>query len=291
MIDLASATYLKLKRIALLDISAASGIALRDDALYVIADDELHIGVYGLDGARRGRLALQAGVLPDDHVQRKASKPDFEALIVLPDSSLLVLGSGSTAHRTQGAWVRFDGAQPLVNPIDLSALFSTLSATLPELNIEGAAVLHDALFLSSRGNGARRENALIKLDLARVLEGLTRDRALTGAGLVDVVGVTLPELDGTALSLTDLTTVDERILFAAAAEASSNTFDDGACEGSALGILTPAGTVECIRRVEPLLKLEGVCAQSIEGGHRLWLVADADDRAVQAPLLQVDWAL
>jgi hypothetical protein len=277
---------LALRRIATLDLAAASGIALRRGALYVIADDELALAVYSPEGARLGSVALREGALPEDPVQRKAAKPDFEALLALPDESLLVLGSGSTPQRARGTWLRFDPMR--VEAVDLSPLYARLAGELPELNIEGGAVSSGHLQLCSRGNGARRENALIRLDLASVLESLAHGRPVPASAFVAIARVALPDLEGVPLSLTDLAAIDDRLLFTAAAEASANTYDDGECAGSVIGELTQQGVVRQLRVVEPRLKLEGLCLGSAD---TLWLVADADDRAERAPLLQADWKL
>jgi hypothetical protein len=280
---------LRLRIVASLDLAAASGIALRADSLYVIADDELDLAVYTQQGLRTGSISLQSGVLPEDGAERKAHKPDFEALFALPDGSLLVLGSGSTARRMRGAWICFEHEASTVHPIDLSGLYAALLREHPELNIEGGAVLHDVVYLCSRGNGSLGDNALIRLSLAQMRETLARSHALSADSVLGTNRVTLGELAGTALSLTDLAVVGDRLLFAAAAEASPNTYDDGVCAGSVLGTLTVAGQVGVAAAVTPQLKIEGVCARPGGGADSLLLVADADDRAARAPLLAADW--
>src|SRR6185436_10311064 len=68
-------------------LSAASGLVRVREKLYVIADDELHLGVFGVDGAEPLRLVrLLDGDLPASAKKRKARKPDFEALLLLPAS-------------------------------------------------------------------------------------------------------------------------------------------------------------------------------------------------------------
>jgi hypothetical protein len=280
---------LRLRRVASLDLAAASGIALRADSLYVIADDELDLAVYTQQGLRTGSIALQSGALPDDGAERKAYKPDFEALLSLPDGSLLVLGSGSTARRMRGAWICFEQKGVTVHPIELSGLYAALLREHPELNVEGGAVLDDVLVLCSRGNGSLADNALIRLSLAHVCETLAERHALSAESVLGTSRVTLGELDGTPLSLTDLAVAGDRLLFAAAAEASPNTYDDGACAGSVLGTLTVAGLVGDAAVVTPQLKIEGLCAWPTGGADNLLLVADADDRAARAPLLAADW--
>jgi hypothetical protein len=280
---------LHLQKLADLDVAAASGIALRDGKLYVIADDRLELAVYDQRGARIESIALRSGALPDDAAARKRAKPDYEALLTLPDGSLLALGSGSSAARRQGAFIQFDARGPSVQAIDLSDLYARLAAELPELNIEGATVWGGELYLASRGNGPARDNALIRLDLERAWQALLQAHALGGSLLRDVQRVQLGELSGVPLSLTDLTVLNGELLFAAAAEASASTYEDGPCAGSVLGRLTVDAQPHDVIAVSPRVKVEGLCAQSGAPQTRLWLVADPDDPQARSPLMAADW--
>src|SRR5215471_979033 len=122
-----------------LPVAAASGVCRRGRNLYVIADDELALGVYDLDGVVTGRIVLGSGELPEEPRARKAQKPDFEALVSLPGESLLALGSGSTAQRRRAALVEFTGSEARVREFSLDALYDALARELPDLNIEGGA--------------------------------------------------------------------------------------------------------------------------------------------------------
>ena len=287
MTDLPISANVQLRLVAQLDVSAASGIARIGQRLYVIADDLLGLAVYDLHGERVQSIRLLPGELPGEHSARKAAKPDFEAIAVLPDGSLLALGSGSTAQRQRGAWLQHVASEPQSSVIDLSDLYAALSVELPELNIEGAVVFGSHLYLCSRGNGARLENALVRLDLDRALDSLHTDRRLAADSLVNVQRVRLVELDGVPLSLTDLTVDDEGLIFAAAAEASANTYDDGACAGSVVGRLSVDGKASQLVMIARDVKVEGICSGS---AGELFAVADADDPNAQAPLfVLVPW--
>jgi hypothetical protein len=278
-----------LRLIAHLDMAAASGIARRADQLYVIADDQLDLSVYDLSGVHRQRIALLPGELPLDHAARKAVKPDFEALVVLPDASLLMLGSGSTAQRRAGVWLQFTDAGPDASRLDLSPLYTALAAELPELNIEGGAVHGPHLYLCSRGNGALRDNALLQLDLERALDTLRNGRCLNDACILGLQRVHLDQLEGVPLSLTDLTLHNGQLAFSAAAEASANTYDDGACAGSVIGKLSTAGQTSEVVTLPQRLKIEGICSA---GPRELYAVADADDPNAHAPLFVIEpWQL
>lgn len=274
---------LKLETVAVLDVSAASGLVAFSDRLFVIADDETFLAVYGLDGSARTRIPLLPYPLPFEHVARKRQKPDFEALALLPNGQLLALGSGSTERRMRGALVDpLLGSPP--RTIDLAPLYARLGSELPELNIEGAVVSGDALWLLQRGNGALRLNACIELDLERVLDSLD-DGSLDATALRSVRRIELGMLDGVALSFTDAAALaDGRLLFCAAAEDTESTYADGVCKGSVLGVLSDGQLTQCVR-VEPPCKLEGIAiAQGTGALPQVFLVVDPDDREQAATL-------
>ncbi|MGZ8994077.1 MAG: DUF6929 family protein [Burkholderiaceae bacterium] len=64
-------------------LSAASGLVRVNNYLYVIADDEHHLGIFCSDDHQRaGRLIrLRRGTLPSVKTAHKRRKPDFEALL------------------------------------------------------------------------------------------------------------------------------------------------------------------------------------------------------------------
>lgn len=267
-----------------LRLSAASALVAHRDSLWTVADDSFDLHRYDLQGRWLGQWPLFPGELPADAAERKARKADFEAMALLPDGALLVLGSGSTARRRRGAL--FDESQH-VRPIDASDLYRVLDEHFQELNIEGAVVCGEQLLLAQRGNGKGGANALVVLHLGRVLESLTFGR-LSGATLLEIRPVLLGELDGVPLGLTDLTMARTgRLLYSAAAEATESSYLDGDCAGSVIGWLDEAGTPQAQRLLAPLVKIEGLC--SLADGSLL-LVADADDPAVAAPLFHLDGA-
>ena len=81
-----------------LDVSAASGLVVRDGCFHIVADDENAIFVFKVDDAPR-RIALLPGDLPLEHKARKARKPDFEILVDLHHHGLLAMGSESRTTR------------------------------------------------------------------------------------------------------------------------------------------------------------------------------------------------
>lgn len=278
---------LQLTRLATLDIAAASGAVLHDDLLWVIADDGHALHRYTLRGDPLAPLPLFAerAPLPSEPRARKKQKPDLEALVQLPDGSLLALGSGSAANRREARHVFPGNGGDRVAAIDLSPLYAALAAVLPDLNIEGAVVRGDHLVLAQRGNG-RGGNALVVLDLAQAMADLSRGM-LGATGMKNVAALSLGELGGVALTPTDLATGPDGVLwYIAAAEDTDNPYEDGACAGSVIGRLDNALRVERQWQLAPALKVEGLHFHRRDDAGDHWLlVADADSPATPAPLL------
>lgn len=272
---------LDLRQLATLRLSAASALVCQEQSLWVLADDALVLQRYSLSGDWLAEQPLLPGELPTDAKLRKRLKADFEALLLLPDGSLLALGSGSTERRCRGCLIAAGG----VRVIDLNPLYRALAGHFQELNIEGAVVSRGQLLLAQRGNGRGRENALVLLDLPQALHDLAAGQ-LSAAALQRIVPVQLPDLDGVPLSLTDLSVAPSGALyFSATAEATDSSYLDGACVGSVLGRLDTDLTIAELMRLSPVVKIEGLAFQA-DG--RPLLVADADDPTIAAPLFTLD---
>lgn len=272
-------------------LSAASGLVRAGNRLYVVADDENHLGVFDGGGTEPIRLIrLFEGDLPASAKKRKAIKPDLEALLLLPAAeawpagALLALGSGSRSNRLVGALLRLDDRGDVdgrARPVDLAPLYGGLNSRCAELNIEGAFVVGTELILLQRGN-SRGPNAAIRFPLQHVIAWLSggsstslepssiRDYEL---GIVD--GVPLGFTDGTALP-------DGSWLFSAVAEQTDNSYDDGACLAAMIGIVRTDGTLQSMRRLDPTRKVEGIEAQVAGGEVVVSMVTDADDPSVPA---------
>ena len=278
-------------------LAAASGLVRRGDRLYVVADDEVALGVFDAEERRPGRLLPLADEdLPVDHDERKAAKPDLEALCQLPPSSrwpdgaLLALGSGAT-HRRDRGWVwALEGAELAGGPIEISLSpgYEVLRDEIDDLNVEGAAVVGDRLWLAQRGNGEHGANVLVELDLEESLHALAEHAALPDSVIRAMHEHELGEVEGVALTFSDLAPFPGgRLVFCAVAEDGASTYLDGECVGAAIGMLDPR---KGRPRLEPLPaphKIEGVAVVGAGADHLdVLLVADADDEAVPSPLLE-----
>jgi hypothetical protein len=277
-----------------LHVSSASGLACVKSFIYVIADDELHLGVFRAEGSEPGRLIrLFDGVLPDSKSDRKRQKPDFEALTLLPaygdypHGALLALSSGSKRNRRMGALLGLD-TQGAVHgspqAVDLSPFLAPLDDAFHALNIEGAVVCGNELRLFQRGNAKHMENAIVRFQLSAVLDALNSER--TGAiKPLAINPLDLGQVNGIPFSFTDATALaGGDIVFTAVAEDTDNTYDDGPCAGAAVGIVDNDGRLRSLCRLDQAHKVEGVSARVDGDVIRLLLVTDADDVDIPAGL-------
>lgn len=260
-----------------LDVSAASGLVQRDGGFYIVADDENTLYVFDADRAAR-QIVLLPGELPEKKSTRKKQKADFEILVDLHQHGLLAMGSGSRATRERAVWI---DSRERVTVIDTSALCACLRETFPELNLEGGVLVGDEFVLMQRGNRHDPRNALIFIandDLQRALA--TQRFEITRAQRI--IGLDLGQHDGIPWTCTDLAVLaDGDLLASAVLENTSNAYEDGAILGSALVRLAPDGTLRWQRVLDTPAKIEGVAVD----GDTVWLVSDADDRAVASQLL------
>lgn len=277
-------------------LSAASGLVRVGDHLYVIADDEHHLGVFPAEGNEPGWLkTVLPGHLPGEAAQRKAAKADLEALIRLPAlpgypyGALLALGSGSRPNREAGALIELDAWDEAGEPaiqVSLRRLYAALRTCLPALNVEGAFTTGEHLCLLHRGNRRDPTNACIRLPLTASLDALAEGSPLVAAEPLDFRTYDLGAIRGVPLCFTDGAALpDGRFVFTAVAEDTADNYEDGPCIGAAVGLADPDGRVCQIEQLEHCHKIEGVAARLDGGAIRLLLVTDPDDAAMPAALL------
>lgn len=88
----------------------------------------------------------------------------------------------------------------------------------------------------------------------------------------------LGEVDGVRLCFSDATALhDGRVLFTAIAETGEDTYDDGQCVRSGVGMLDTSGEVTAWDLLDPAYKVEGIEAHDDGDEIVIMLVADADD--------------
>ena len=259
-------------------VAAASGVARRGPFVYVIGDDLTGLAVFREGTPGELRPVLDPNPTGDKH--------DLEALTVLPPfggspyGALLGLASGSKEGRDRGFVqpLGHDGSprgEPLV--LDLGPLYALLSERVDGLNVEGACVMEDRLWLLHRGS----PNVVAELSLEDVMASILGDRRVDPHELLAVREYDLGELEGVPLTFSDATPLGDRTLvFTASAER-----DDGAIRGSVVGTIDLDGAVQRLRTIDRRYKVEGVHATIDTGVMDLVFVCDQDDDATPSPLL------
>jgi hypothetical protein len=277
-----------------LHVSAASGLVRVGSFIYVVVDDELHLGVFRTADSGPGHLIrILEGQLPGSKLDRKQQKPDFEALTLLAafanfvHGALLALGSGSTRSRRMGVLLGLDAQGAVHGPsraVDLSPVFAPLDDAFPSLNIEGAIVSDGELRLFQRGNKRHPENAVIRFQLSPLLDMLAAGH-VSPLKPSTIDPVDLGKIDGIPLCFTDAAALpDGDMVFTAIAEDTSDAYNDGICVAAALGLLGRNGQLRWLRRLDRPYKVEGVDARSDGDLLKLLLVTDADDPDIPAVL-------
>jgi hypothetical protein len=276
-----------------LHLAAASGLVCINSLIYVIADDELHLGVFRAADCEPGHLIqLFDGALPEAKRERKKKKPDLEALTLLPafgdypHGALLALGSGSRSNRRMGALLALDTQGTVcVSPrvVDLSPILAPLDSEFPALNIEGAIVSGDEMLLFQRGNKRQSENAIIGFQLSDFLDALNSQETRKIMPST-ITKVDLGQIDGIPLCFTDATPLpDCSIVFTAVAENTDDNYHDGPCAGAAVGIVDKNGS-HTAHQLDRPHKIEGVHG-AVDGDLiRLLLVTDLDNAEIPSEL-------
>ena len=279
-------------------LSAASGMATVGEFLYVVADDENHLGVFPRTGTGAGHLhRIFDGDLPHDPAARKAAKRDMEALVHLPRSTthphgaLLALGSGSKPQRCTGVVLALDAVGAISGAptqLDLSLFYAKLADEIGHINIEGAVVIADELRLLNRGNKKNGINACVALSLSNFL--------LSSASRYPKIGrlqpIELGKIDGVQLCFSDAAALPNGgMLFTAAAENTDDSYLDGPCAGNVIGILDKHMRLRFVEELDNKQKVEGVVANLTSTKIQLQMVTDADDATQAAQWLTAEFPL
>lgn len=280
-------------------LSAASGLVCAHGRAYVVGDDEHALGVFSDADTPGHMVPLFEGKLPSGKKARKQSKPDTETLLLLPDSrawphgALLTLGSGSRPQRCRAACIALDAnGEPLppARRLDLAALYEPLRQRFDDLNIEGAFISQREFVLLQRGHQGGSPNASLHYTLAKVLRWLhgvgpaPAPQRIRRHRLGTVKGVPLTFTDGAALP-------DGRWVFTAVAEATDDSVADGACVGSAVGVMSAQSEVQALLALPGSEKVEGIAARLAGRTVEVCLVTDADDPRIASRLLRTRFKL
>ena len=291
-------------------VRAASAVARFGEGFLVAQDDATHAAWLPGAGAggQSGGHAEPVRLLPpeqgretfDEASGTKHLKPDLEAAFEVTVEDLqgvLLLGSGSSPHRTRWSHVRHEVPGTQHQVADLAPLYAVVARALGVeadlLNMEGACVLGETLRWFHRGMpSAGWPSASVDLPLAAALDAALGRAAPEGVPVTDVLTYDLGEVDGVGLAITDAVALpDGAVLVSAAAEDSPNPRDDGPVVGSALALLRD-GVVRSVAQLPHVhgrvAKVEGLTLLEVHPGRAAVLaVVDADDPDLPSVALEL----
>jgi hypothetical protein len=277
-------------------VRAASALVAWQGGWIVVQDDAAWLARLDAEGRSAQGIALPAGTdarrVFEARLGNKHHKPDTEAAFAWRDT-LYALGSGSAPGRDRWFALGPDGDPRSASwPAGYEALRACTSFAGRWLNVEGACVVDETLWLANRGNGGGPDtheavDALLAFDAASWVAALHAGTAPPDPRVC--VAIAPAWFEGVRRTLTDLAAGPGGVWTLWSAEDSPNAVDDGEVLGSWLGV--PDGPTW---RLRPLvdaagerlrIKAEGL---AIEGG-RAYIVTDADD--VDAPSAWLSLAL
>ncbi len=281
-----------LKRHKTIPFSSGSAMINFRSQFFLIGDDAPDVLCLDADWKEIKRIKLldySAVRIP------KPIKPDLESALVWNDK-LYLLGSGSKLPQRSFIFV-IDSENDVVQPVNNEANYEQLNSDnrIDELNIEGAVLLADSLFLFNRGN-ILLPNTLIQTQA----EFLNASKDVS----FDIKPIIMPEeLKGYGISDAYYVSDDDVLILCASQENTTNAYDDGEVSGSILAVVHHAKTklnapefvIETYINLNEVdesfnqQKIEAVCLyQKTESHYDLFLAADNDDGLTQLFEIQIE---
>ena len=277
-------------------VRATSALVAWRDGWVVVQDDAAWLARLDAAFESAAGIALPAGAdgrrVFESRLGNKHHKADTEAAFVW-QGVLYALGSGSAPGRDR--WFALDpdgGVTAGAWPAGYDALAGFTPFAGRWLNLEGACVVGETLWLANRGNGGGQQGAGA-VDALLAVDAAAWVAAMRASEVPPTPRVCLAfppiSVDGVRRTITDVAQGPGGLWTLWSAEDSPNAVDDGAVCGSWLG--APCGETWRLHALvdaagEPLpIKAEGLAIV----GERAYIVTDADD--VDAASAWLDVAL
>ncbi|MEO5647399.1 MAG: hypothetical protein ABIQ56_03495, partial [Chitinophagaceae bacterium] len=217
-------------------LPSGSGIAYRNDSLFIISDDapfiyQLSLKDFGIKKIPYNSLDTNLYRIP------KAEKVDLESVTIGKEFGkeyLLAFGSGSKSP-ARDSLLRIDlhdYSQAILSISDIYESMQASTNTNPQAwNIEGAAVLNDSLFLLNRGN-----NMVLCISMDHFT--FPKYGPISPGIVLHHKIIKLPSISNHEARFSGLAVIDnERALFCASVEDTPDWISDGPILGSFIGIL------------------------------------------------------
>jgi hypothetical protein len=228
---------LTLQKTTLLDsIPSASGIAILNDSLYIVGDDATGIYKTAVSTGYSRKINL---LFADKNIPRipKPVKHDLECVAIGAVEGvnyLVAFGSGSLSPYRDSLWLMNLNHESEQKKLSLATFYKTFIEKAriqpKDLNIEGATIAGDRLYLFNRGN-----NLIVEADWQQFI------KYVSGTGEMpafEIHAISLPMVNNIQAGFSGACTLDEHTLvFAASLEDTKDWTKDGEILGSYIGLL------------------------------------------------------
>jgi hypothetical protein len=217
-----------------LAVSAASGLEVYKNNLYIISDNTEGISVCDFKGNLQKAILLDPNISPQKVFEKKF-KSDYEACSVISRNNsdfMLLIGSGSKKeHRNSAKLVSLAGSNH-VETFDLEAFYEEFRKKahikLEDFNLEALAYYDQKLYFFNRGT-----NEIISLKQNSFFDFIHGE--LTDLK-IKKYRIELNDINGAKSGISGATISENGIvLFCASAEETNDWYNDGEIVGSSIG--------------------------------------------------------
>lgn len=217
------------------EIPSASGMAKMKHDFFVIGDDSPFLFRLDRDFNLISKSLINSAEKMVGSTIPKIGKADFEAMEMVSDTELLILGSGSKSPMRDVCVKVILGEEITNEEYDISLFYESLKNLEImkgyELDIEALAFKNNMLYLFNRGR-----NIIFSVSYMKFI-----DYCKTGKNIPEVQSqlLALPKLKNLEAGFSGATAVEglPYFIFTAAVEDTPNAYDDGEILGSFLGIM------------------------------------------------------
>jgi hypothetical protein len=289
-----------IKRLELKDVPSASGIEHGNGFYWIIGDDSPFMFQLDQNFNLLGKVTLEKLDHAVDGVIPKLKKVDLEAILSMKwkeDSVLFLFGSGSKLPDRAAGW-KINMHNPSIQErIDLLSFYELLMEETKlkenDLNIEAAVELDGKIYLLNRG-----KNKLISLRSDHFIEYIEGQRDDLK---IKTYTIDLPKVDGIEAGFSGATVdvAENRIIFTASVENTSDWINDGQVLGSFIGIIEidelenhyhPSTVLIAENEETLILKVESIALKYQEGNtYDCILVTDSDGGKSELLELTIDF--
>lgn len=268
-------------------VPSASGITIINDSIFVIGDNSPF--VFHLNKTYKIISNLQVQKLENtDTLFPKSIKPDFEAFEVVSHKNkhtFYIFGSGSKSPHRDVFFTIDNFSKNAIKNYSLESFYNVIKASKELdgkfLNIEGLAIDGDNMFLFNRG-----KNLVFQYSLKSFMNYVKTGKNYPQAKIYELK---LPKIKGIEAGFSGATAIlnQNKLIFTASIEDTSNPIDDGEVLGSFVGIIdlkdlknrySPICSQISMNNENLKIKVESIAIskQTSENTLEIFMVTDSD---------------